>query len=111
MSNALLFVFIVDVVVIGDGELAVEFFLEALLAVKGTNECRIFLELLVSKLGMFVFEIYGDRVFVVFKVTTDSLLAIGQIWMFDVELGDMLLIETSRGCPCYCSFCVMCQSA
>lgn len=111
MSNALPLAPIADVVVIGDGELAAQPLLEALLSSVGQGDRNTFLETLASTPGMFVPAIHGDRVPAALRVTTDDLPAIGQIWTPDAELGDMLLIETSRGCPRFCSFCVMRQTA
>ena len=111
MSNALPLAPIADVVVIGDGEPAAEPLLSAI----HTHFCggarQTLLEELADRPGFFIPAVHGDRVPEALKVTADDLPAVGQIWTPDAELSDMMLIETSRGCPRYCTFCVMRQTA
>ncbi len=111
MSNALPLAPIADAVVIGDGELAAAPLMETLLRFSRSDQRKELLSHLAQLPGIFVPAIHGDRVPIALKVELDALPAVGQIWTPEAELNDMLLVETSRGCPRFCTFCVMRSSA
>jgi radical SAM superfamily enzyme YgiQ (UPF0313 family) len=111
MSNALPLAPFADLIVMGDGELAMSPLIDALLAYKDSGSHDKLLEDLAGKPGFFVPALHGDRVPDMLIAGAEELPAVGQIWSPDAELSNMLLIETSRGCPRYCSFCVMRQTA
>ncbi len=115
MSNALPLAPFCDAIVIGDGEPVAPALLEALLAERDTSANQpgpaIARERLLDDLaampGVFVPARHGDAVPDMLLSGTEALPAVGQIWTPDSELSNMMLVETSRGCPRYCTFCVM----
>ena len=111
MSNVLPLAPFADAIVMGDGELAMGPLIEALLAYQKSGNRDNLLADLAGKAGFFVPELHGDRVPAMLIAGAEHLPAVGQTWTPDAELSDMMLIETSRGCPRYCSFCVMRQTA
>ena len=107
MSNVLPLAPTADAIVVGDGEPAVPALLRALLRAHDSGDRPRLLEDLAELPGVFVPAVHGDRVPDMLLSPLDDLPAVGQIWSPDAELSDMLLVETSRGCPRYCTFCVM----
>jgi radical SAM superfamily enzyme YgiQ (UPF0313 family) len=57
--------------------------------------------------GLWVPAVHGDAVPDQLSVRGDALPALGQWHSPDAELSDMMLLEASRGCPRYCTFCVV----
>ncbi|MFT7621795.1 MAG: radical SAM superfamily enzyme YgiQ (UPF0313 family) [Myxococcota bacterium] len=107
MSNALPLAPFCDAIVIGDGEPVVTGLCDALLAEQRTGSRETLLDTLAAMPGVYVPARHGTAVPGMLLTGTEALPAVGQIWTPDAELGDMMLIETSRGCPRYCTFCVM----
>lgn len=101
-SNALPLGPFVDVVVNGDGEEAVEQLMDALPAGK-----EAFLRACADLPGFWVPAVHGDRVPENLRVGATHLPAAGQVVTPHAELSDMFLIEASRGCPRFCTFCVI----
>ena len=102
MSNALPLAPFADAVVMGDGEGVVAPLMDALLLGRRGLEER-----LAALPGVFVPAVHGTAVPDMLIAPAGSLPAVGQISTPDAELSDMLLVEASRGCPRYCTFCVM----
>ena len=111
MSNALPLAPIADAVVMGDGEPVMADLTEALVESHRRGSKRQLLERLAGLPGLFVPQIHGTAVPDMLLADARHLPAVGHIWTPDAELGDMLLIETSRGCPRFCAFCVMRSTA
>jgi radical SAM superfamily enzyme YgiQ (UPF0313 family) len=107
MSNALPLAPFADAIVLGDAEVVVEALSEALLREKDHQNRHELLEELSTLPGVFVPEFHGTAVPDLNVSPTDDLPAVGGIWTPDSELSGMRLIEVARGCPRYCSFCVM----
>ena len=106
MSNALPLAPVADAIVIGDGELVCGALSDVLIDTAGKPRAAL-LEALATLPGVFVPAIHGTAVPDMLVSGVDALPAVGQIWTPDAELSDMLLVEASRGCPRYCTFCVM----
>ena len=107
MSNCLPLAPFADAIVVGDGEPAVTPLLDALLTEQRTGNREGLLDTLAQIPGVYVPARDGSAVPDMLVATTADLPAVGQIWTPDAELSDMLLVEASRGCPRYCTFCVM----
>lgn len=107
MSNALPMAPFADVIVMGDGEGAVGELTEALLQEHDGGSRGQLLERLAAYPGFYVPAIHGEKVPDMIVADRTVLPAVGQTWSPDTELGNMFLIEASRGCPRYCTFCVM----
>ncbi len=103
-SNALPFGPFIDLAVIGDGEIAVARLLDA---IEEADSREDFLERADGVDGVWIPELHGDRVPAVQKVSVGVLPAVGQIVTRHTELSNMFLIESSRGCPRFCKFCLV----
>lgn len=107
MSNALPLGTVADAIAIGDGEALAGPILDALLTERRTGDRDRLLDDLAALDGVFVPARHGTAVPAMLLASESDLPAVGQIWTPDAELADMLLVEASRGCPRYCTFCVM----
>lgn len=103
-SNALPFGPFIDLAVIGDGEAAVERLLDAMEEATSREDL---LERADGIPGVWIPELHGDRVPAVQKVSEGVIPAVGQIVTRNTELSNMFLIESSRGCPRFCKFCLV----
>ena len=110
MSNALPLAPVADVVVMGDGEGVAPLLLDALLEEAARGRSWL-LETLAAIPGLYVPELHGTAVPDMRVSDAAVLPARGQIWTPNTELSNMLLVEPSRGCPRFCSFCVMRSTA
>ena len=106
MSNVLPLAPFVDAVVVGDGEPVVPRIAELLATHIGRSSGGL-LEALAALPGVYVPSLHGSRVPDMLVSPASDLPAIGQIWTPHAELSNMMLVEASRGCPRYCTFCVM----
>jgi radical SAM superfamily enzyme YgiQ (UPF0313 family) len=111
MSNALPLAPVADAIVIGDGEPVITALLEALVSAHNIRDRGRLLDELATLPGVFVPARHGTAVPDMLLSPASDLPAIGQIWTPDAELSDMMLVEASRGCPRFCSFCVMRSTA
>jgi len=93
-----------DVVVMGEAEHAMPKLLDWLHDGVGRTELA---RLAASERGFWVPAVHGDAVPELLAAEVDDLPSVGQTRSPDTELADMMLIETSRGCPRYCKFCVV----
>jgi len=107
MSNALPLAPFADVIVMGDGEGAISELIEALLEEHDGGTRDQLLQRLAEHPGFYVPFIHGEQVPSMLVADRTVLPAVGQTWSPNAELSNMFLIEASRGCPRYCSFCVM----
>lgn len=57
--------------------------------------------------GLWVPSVHGEAVPTQRSISREGLPALGQFRSPHAEFSDMMLIEASRGCPRYCSFCVV----
>jgi len=104
LSNALPLGVFADVVVMGDGEVAVEHLMDAMESASSKSD---FLKRCADLPGLWVPTHHGDNVPDNQKVDVSHLPAVGQIVTPHSDLSNMFLIETSRGCPRMCTFCVV----
>ncbi len=104
MSNTLPLAPFCDAIVLGDGEPAIAGLTAALMTGERGDPLW---ERLAALPGVFVPALHGEAVPDMLLAGTEHLPAVGQTWSPDSELSDMLLMEPARGCPRYCSFCVM----
>jgi radical SAM superfamily enzyme YgiQ (UPF0313 family) len=111
MSNTLPLSPFADAIIVGDGEPVIEQLSEALVRESETQSRELLLDELAAIPGIYVPARHGDAVPPMLLSPANDLPAVGQIWTPHAELSNMLLIETSRGCPRYCSFCVMRSTA
>lgn len=102
-SNPLPLADFVDLVVVGDGELAIPKILDGLEDAADRDDL---LDRLGVVPGVWIPERDGDRVPPTQKVTV-GLPAVGQIVTPHAELSNMFLVEASRGCPRFCKFCLV----
>jgi len=102
-SNPLPLADFVDVVVVGDGELAIPKILDGLEDAADRDDL---LDRLGVVPGVWIPERDGDRIPPTQKVTV-GLPALGQIVTPHAELSNMFLVEASRGCPRFCKFCLV----
>lgn len=111
MSNTLPLSPFADAIIVGDGEPVVTALVDALLdeADGGTRD-RL-LDDLAQIPGIYVPSRHGTAIPPMLLSPATDLPAVGQIWTPHAELSNMMLVETSRGCPRYCSFCVMRSTA
>lgn len=107
MSNALPLAPFADAIVVGDGEPAMAGLIEALLEAHDSRKREALWDSLAGLPGVYVPARHGTAVPDMLLSGLEALPAVGQIWTPSAELADMMLIETSRGCPRYCTFCVM----
>ena len=103
-SNVLPLAPFVDVVVMGEAEEALETLLDQL--VEGAPKEELF-RALADEPGFWVPSIHGDAVPNVLVARGAHIPARGVWTSPDAEFRDMALLETSRGCPRYCKFCVV----
>ena len=103
-SNALPLGPFADVVVNGDGEEAIQQLMDAVQAGGGKDAL---LRTCADLPGFWVPELHGERVPDNLRVGREHLPAAGQIVTPHAELSNMFLIEASRGCPRFCTFCVI----
>jgi len=111
MSNTLPLTPFVDAIIVGDGEPVIDQLTEALVKESDTGSRDTLLDDLASIPGVFVPARHQDAVPNMLLSPASDLPAVGQIWTPLAELSNMMLIETSRGCPRFCSFCVMRSAA
>ncbi len=109
MSNTLPLAPFADAIVVGDAEPVMSRLCEVL--VEHVANRGALLEALASLPGVYVPERHGDAVPDMLVSPASDLPAVGQTWTPLSELADMMLVEASRGCPRYCTFCVMRASA
>ncbi len=102
-SNPLPLADFIDFAVVGDGEVAVPQFLDALEEASDRDDL---LDRLGKTTGIWLPERDGDRIPPTQKVTA-NLPAYGQIVTPLSELSNMFLVEASRGCPRFCKFCLV----
>lgn len=103
-SNALPLGPFVDVVVIGEAEDAIEVLLDWFEA--GVPRAEL-MRLAADQPGFWVPQLHGDAVPDALGAGALHVPALGQWTSPHAEFKDMALIETSRGCPRYCKFCVV----
>lgn len=106
-SNPLPLSPLVDVIVMGEGEEALETLLSHLRA--GTARADL-LDSLATEPGFYVPSHHGERLPGVLKVSDALLPACSAILTPNTELADMFLVEAERGCSRGCTFCVMRRS-
>ncbi|HAN30368.1 MAG TPA: radical SAM protein [Myxococcales bacterium] len=94
----------VDVVVMGEAEEALEVLLDRLESGMPKPD---FLKALSTEKGFWVPSIHGDAIPDVLVARGAHIPARGVWTSPDAEFRDMALLETSRGCPRYCKFCVV----
>ena len=111
MSNALPLAPVADAIVIGDGEPVAAGLANALVDERSHQSRERLLDELAALPGVYVPARHGAAVPDMLLSGNEDLPAIGQIWTPDAELSNMLLVEASRGCPRYCTFCVMRSTA
>ena len=103
-SNALPLGPFADIVVNGDAEDVIGGLLDAVEAGGGKDAI---LERCAALPGVWVPAIHGDRVPDNLRAAAHHLPAAAQIVTPRAELSNMFLVEASRGCPRYCTFCVI----
>lgn len=103
-SNALPLGPFADVVIHGDGEEAIGWLMDAIEAAAGKDDL---LARCAALPGFWVPAAHGDRVPDNLRVGGDHLPAVAQIVTPHAELRNMFLVEASRGCTRYCTFCVI----
>lgn len=104
LSNALPLGPFVDLVAMGDGEETIPSIMEVM--ERDLTKAQ-FLEACAEIPHVWVPSIHGEATPDNAKVGADHLPAIGQIVTPHAELSNMFLVETSRGCPRMCTFCVV----
>ncbi len=104
-SNALPLAPFVDVVVMGEADAA----LDTLASWLDTGVDRAeLLRLAADEPGFWVPSLHGDAVPDVLSVQGSAHIPARGVWFSSAaEFRDMALLETSRGCPRYCRFCVV----
>ena len=103
-SNVLPLAPFVDIVVMGEAELAVQSLLDWFEAGMTRGEM---MRAAATTTGFWVPSLHGDAVPDVLFVRGEHVPAKGQWHSPRAEFRDMALLETSRGCPRYCRFCVV----
>ncbi|MCB9738890.1 MAG: radical SAM protein [Deltaproteobacteria bacterium] len=103
-SNVLPLYDFVDVVVMGEAEVAIETLLDVLQSTEDKDER---LRLLADAPGFWVPTLHGDAVPDVLVARGPHIPAIGQWRSPHAEFSNMALLEAARGCPRYCKFCVV----
>ncbi len=103
-SNVLALGAFIDIGVIGEAEVALQSLLDWLQA--GMPKAEM-MALAAQTPGFWVPTIHGNAVPDVLAVYGQHIPAIGQWYSSEAEFRDMALLETSRGCPRYCRFCVV----
>jgi radical SAM superfamily enzyme YgiQ (UPF0313 family) len=103
-SNVLPLAPFVDAVVMGEAESALPQLLDVL---EATDDKATRLVLLSEVPGVWVPSLHGDAVPNVLVARGSHIPAVGQWRSPNAEFSDMALLETSRGCPRYCRFCVV----
>ena len=111
MSNTLPLAPFADAIIVGDGEPVIQPLVDALLSEVRTGSRQRLLDELAQIPGVYVPARHDSAVPSMLLSPTSDLPAIGQIWTPYAELSNMMLVETSRGCPRFCSFCVMRSTA
>ena len=104
LSNALPMGPFADVVAMGDGEETVPRIMEAM---ESSDTKAAFIEACAEIPHVWVPTIHGNTTPDNAKVSADFLPAVGQVVTPNAELSNMFLVETSRGCPRMCTFCVV----
>ncbi len=105
MSNVLPLAPFIDAIVVGDAEPIVARLADVLVTYVARRDAL--LDALAALPGVYVPSRHGDAVPDMLVSPASDLPAVGQTWTPDSELSDMMLVEASRGCPRYCTFCVM----
>lgn len=103
-SNVLPLAPFVDIVVMGEAEEAVVSLLDWFEA--GLPRAEM-MRVASQTRGFWVPEIHGDAVPDVLSVRGPHIPALGQWYSPQAEFKNMALLETSRGCPRFCRFCVV----
>jgi len=104
LSNVLPLHPFADAVVMGDAEAVLPTVLEILRSAESHPERR---QRLAEVAGVYVPEHHGWDVPEPNVVGPEYLPAYGTFWTPRSELSNMFLVESSRGCPQYCKFCVV----
>tara|TARA_B100000029_G_scaffold497721_1_gene565615 strand:+ start:1197 stop:2552 length:1356 start_codon:yes stop_codon:yes gene_type:complete len=104
LSNVLPLQPFADAVVMGDAEAVLPAILEILRSADSHAERR---ERLAEVQGVYVPEHHGWDVPDPNVAGPEYLPAYGTFWSPQSELTNMFLVESSRGCPQYCKFCVV----
>jgi radical SAM superfamily enzyme YgiQ (UPF0313 family) len=103
-SNALPLGHFADAVVMGEAEHALQTLLDVL---ESDPDAAALAAALCDEPGFWVPAKHHDAVPDVLSVRGDAIPARGQWRSGEAEFRDMMLLETSRGCPRYCGFCVV----
>lgn len=104
LSNALPLGPFADFVAMGDGEETIP---EIMNAMESAGSKKEFLKACGDLPNVWVPALHGESTPDNAKVGAHQLPAVGQIVTPHAELTNMFLVETSRGCPRMCSFCVV----
>lgn len=99
---------LVDVVVVGEGEAALEAFLEALSSRSGKEET---LGALTERVPGLWVPALSEASPAAADTPADLLPARAATWSPDAELKDLFLVEAARGCPRGCAFCLLSRRA
>jgi len=104
LSNVLPFTPFADAIVMGEAEEVLPQIIEEIRA-NETNEAR--RRALAGLPGVYVPEHHGLHQPEPNLVSEPHIPAFGSFWTPFAELSNMFLVESSRGCPRYCKFCVV----